>query len=357
MAKTAGSTRSDVKMSEYTPKERFQIAIKGEKADRPPVCGMTTAGTTELMDYTGAAWPEVHVDAKLMAKLGLGMYPFVGLESIRIPYCLTYEVEALGGTVDLGKKNSTPMVKGSPFHGNPDPDFETMDVKEMLNKPRNKVILEAAEIINKDPLSKELPTLLGVTGPFTIAGHLAGTESLILWTITEPDVTKKFTKYASEYERMWLEYVESHVGFDSIQMSEPTASYDMISPEMFQEFAAPNLRWVYEPLKETKKVLHICGNMLPMLDEMISSNADGLSLEEKTDPYKAVEKNAGRCALIGNVGVVNPLLQGTPEQVKHDAIRSADAGFSIISAGCGLSALIKKENLAAMVEAIKAYRY
>lgn len=343
-------------MTEITPKERFNYAIRCEKADRPPVCGMTTAGTTELMDFTGAPWPDVHTNAKLMAKLGLGMYGFAGLESIRIPYCLTYEVEALGGNIDLGKKNSTPMVKGGPYQGNPDPGFETMDVKEMLSKPRNQVILEAMDIINRDPLSKELPTILGVTGPFTIAGHLAGAESLVLWTLTEPDVAKMFARHAAEYERMWLEYIEG-LGFDTIQMSEPTASYDMISPEMFDEFAAPNLRWVYEPLKSTRKILHICGDMLPMIENMISSNADGLSLEEKTNPYKVVEAVGGRAALIGNVGVVSPLLQGTPDAVRAAATESAKAGFNIISAGCGLSALIKKENLVAMVEAAKAYRY
>ena len=332
------------------------LAMKCERADRPPVCGMTTAGTTELMDYTGAAWPEVHVNAKLMAKLGLGMYPFAGLESIRIPYCLTYEVEALGGSVDLGKKNSTPMVKGSPYKDNPDPDFVMPDVKEMLEKPRNKVILEAMEIIKKDPLSKELPTILGVTGPFTIAGHLAGTESLILWTLTEPDVAKKFTEFTSDYSRQWLQYIDDK-GFDTIQMSEPTASWDMISPEMFDEFAAPNLHKVYKPMKETQKILHICGNMLPMLENMIGAGADGLSIEEKTDPYEAVKINNNRCCLIGNVGVVNPLLQGTPEDVRQAALRSCDAGFNIISAGCGLSALIKKENLVAMVEAAKSFRY
>jgi uroporphyrinogen-III decarboxylase len=54
------------------------------------------------------------------------------------------------------------------------------------------------------------------------------------------------------------------------------------------------------------------------------------------------------------VGVVKPLLQGTPEEVRQAALRSVDAGFNIISAGCGLSALIKKENLQAMVDAVKS---
>lgn len=352
--KDGGGTQEKQQMSEITPRERFFKAMNHEEVDRPPVAGMTTTATVELMDHVGAAWPEAHTDARKMATIALGAYPFLGLESVRVPYCLTYEAEALGCTIFMGKKNSTPMVKANPYKDDHDAVLELMSPEEMLKLPRNKVILDAADIIIKERKA-DLPTVLGVTGPFTIAGHLVGAENLMLWTITEPDLTFKFANYAADYEKMWLEHVET-IGIDCIQMSEPTASWDMISPEMFEEFALPNLQRAYKPLRKTKKVLHICGNMLPMLEQMIESQADGLSVEEKTDSYKAVEECNKRAALIGNVGVVKPLLQGTPDDVRAAAIHSADAGFDIISAGCGMSALIAKENVRAMVDAIVNYK-
>ncbi|MDD2532980.1 MAG: uroporphyrinogen decarboxylase family protein, partial [Candidatus Methanomethylophilaceae archaeon] len=100
----------------------------------------------------------------------------------------------------------------------------------------------------------------------------------------------------------------------------------------------------------TMSILHICGNMIPMLDNMINTGCTGCSIEEKTDPYQAVKKADKRSALIGNVGVVRPLLQGTPEDVRVMTEKSIDAGFNVISAGCGLSALIKKENLRMMAD-------
>ncbi len=335
-----------------TPRERVLRSLARKEVDRPAVAGMTTAATTELMDYCGAAWPDVHTDAKLMTKLGLAMYPFVGLESCRIPYCLTYEAEALGCKVDLGKKNSTPMVKSNPLTDRIDEGLELPSRDEIKTLARNKVILDAARAM-KEGAGNELPTILGVTGPFTIAGHLVGTENLMLWILTEPEKAHKIVKFATEYERMWLQEVEK-LHFDFIQMSEPSASYDMINPDWFDEYAGPYVRRAFSGLEDTKKVLHICGNMVPMLEQMVSTGADGLSIEEKSDPYKAVEIVDGRAALIGNIGVVRPLLQGTPEQVKKDVLRSVDAGFDIISAGCGLSALIKKENLQAMVDAVKS---
>jgi len=333
------------------PRERLLRALACKEVDRPPVAGMTTAATTELMDYCGAAWPDVHTDSGLMTKLGLAMYPFVGLESARVPYCLSYEAEALGCKVDLGKKNSTPMVKSNPLADRIDEDLVLPSREEIKTMARNKVILDSARAV-KEGTKGEVATILGVTGPFTIAGHLVGTESLLVWILTDPEKVHKLLKFTSEYERMWLQEVEK-LHMDMIQMSEPSASWDMLNPEMFDEYAGPYVKRAFSGLEDTKKVLHICGNMVPMLEQMIATGADGLSIEEKSDPYKAVEVVNGRAALIGNVGVVRPLLQGTPEEVHKMALRSVDAGFNIISAGCGLSAMIKEENLQAMVDAVK----
>ncbi|NLK26661.1 MAG: MtaA/CmuA family methyltransferase [Euryarchaeota archaeon] len=333
-----------------TPRERLLRALACKDVDRPPVAGMTTTGTTQLMDYAGAAWPEVHTDAAKMTKLALAAYPYLGLESARLPYCLSYEAEALGCKVDLGTKTSTPMVKSNPYINDLDADLILPKPAEIVEIPRNKVILEAAKGMKEN--AGDIPTIVGVTGPFTIAGHLIGTENLLLGVMTEPEVVHKFVKYAADYVREWLKIVDK-LGVDLIQMSEPSASWDMLSAEMFDEYAAPYLRHALGGMENTKKVLHICGNMTEMLDQMISSGADGLSIEEKSDPYKSVKKVDGRASLIGNVGVVHPLLQGTPEDVRKMTLRSVDAGFNIISAGCGLSALIDRENIRAMVETVQ----
>ena len=83
-----------------------------------------------------------------------------------------------------------------------------------------------------------MPVIIGVTGPFTIAGHLVGAENLLMWILTEPEKAHKIVKFAAEYEHMWLQEVEK-LHIESIQMSDPSASHDMLSPEMFDEFAGP----------------------------------------------------------------------------------------------------------------------
>jgi [methyl-Co(III) methanol-specific corrinoid protein]:coenzyme M methyltransferase len=333
-----------------TMRERMLRALACKDNDRPPVAGMTTAATTQMMDFAGAAWPEVHTDPVKMSKLALAAYPFVGLESARVPYCLSYEAEALGCKVFLGTKNSTPMVKSHPYRDDPDAELVLPKRSEIPELARNGVILEAARLMKAG--AGELPTIVGVTGPFTIAGHLVGTENLLLWVVTDPEKVHKFVKFTAEYEKEWLKIVDT-LGVDLIQMSEPSASWDMLSEDMFREFALPYVREAFSGMENTKKVLHICGNMTEELENMVATGADGLSIEEKSDPYRSVKIVNGRAALVGNVGVVRPLLQGTPEQVREMTLKSVDAGFNIISAGCGLSAMIDKANLKAMVDTVK----
>ncbi|GAI57421.1 unnamed protein product, partial [marine sediment metagenome] len=68
----------------------------------PPTC-VTQVGIVEAMEATGATWPEAHKDPEKMAQLGASLYKLAGVETARIPFCLTVQAEVLGCKVDLGK--------------------------------------------------------------------------------------------------------------------------------------------------------------------------------------------------------------------------------------------------------------
>jgi [methyl-Co(III) methanol-specific corrinoid protein]:coenzyme M methyltransferase len=299
------------------------------------------------MDAVGVHWPEAHTDARMMATVGAAGAKVFGFENARIPFCLTVEAEGFGAVVDLGKVDRTPMVKKHPYDSTSEPVID----KDFVNHGRAKTVIEATKLL-KQQVGKELPIVVGTTGPVTIAGHLVGTESLLLMMITEPETVHKFIKIATEIERTYLKALVA-AGADVIAMSDPSASTDMMSGDMFDEFAKPYIKQVWTGAEGAKKILHICGDTTVLLDHMIDTGADGLSIEEKVDPFKAVELVNNRAALVGNMGVVRPLLQGTPEDCREHALRIKEAGFNIIAPGCGLAARVPKANIEAMVKAIK----
>ena len=127
----------------------------------------------------------------------------------------------------------------------------------------------------------------------------------------------------------------------------------MLAPDMFEEAAGKHVKTALKPKDGKYTVLHICGDTLPILDQMVNTGVTGISIEEKVAPEDAAAKVGGKTVLVGNVGSVRPLFQGTPEEVKEAALRSAKAGFNVISSGCGIAVATPDANMEALVAAIK----
>jgi [methyl-Co(III) methanol-specific corrinoid protein]:coenzyme M methyltransferase len=332
-----------------TPRDRVLDALKGKKHDRPPVAVFTQSATIGQMNKLGVSWPEAHYDVDKMVALGAGQAKVFGFEAVRAPFCLTAEAESLGLTVDKGRQDRTPMLKGHPHAMEDTPAL--MDVAAFLKNGRAAVVQQAIKKM-KAQYGHEYPIIAGNTGPFTLAGHLVGTENLVLYIMVDPPLVHNWVKAANHICKGYSQAL-ADAGADVVQMSEPSASTDLLSPDMFDEYAGAYLKDSLAPVKGATGCLHICGNTTDILNNMINTGCKALSIEEKVVPEEAVKIVNHRAALIGNVGVVNPLLQGTPADCLAHGKRCATAGFDVVSPGCGLSALIKDENLAALVKAVK----
>jgi [methyl-Co(III) methanol-specific corrinoid protein]:coenzyme M methyltransferase len=335
-------------MASMTPKERVLGALEMKKLDRPPVVVFTQSVTVDQMDAVKTYWPEAHTDAHKMATLALAGPKVMGWESARLPFCLTVEAEIGGCVVDLGKMDRTPMVKKHVYEATDEPHIP----KDVSGMGRAKTVIEATKLAKK-MAGDEYPVIVGTTGPFTIAGHLVSTENLLLWIVTDPDSVVKFVKAAAELEKNYIRAI-AQAGADVIVMSDPSASTDMLSGEMFDDYAAPHIKTAFSEAGKAKTCLHICGDTTILLEHMMKTGVDSLSIEEKVQPEKAVEIVNGRCALVGNIGVVRPLLQGTPQETADMARRVAKSGFNLVAPGCGLAARVPKANLEAMVKAVKS---
>ena len=197
--------------------------------------------------------------------------------------------------------------------------------------------------------------MAGVTGPMTIAGHMVSVERLILGTMLMPEWVKSVVKSIVPICKAYSQTL-SDVGADVIQMSEGLASPDMILPDNFMEFSGDFLKDCLVSVKGAFSSLHICGDTTHILEKMASLGVDALSIEEKVNPAYAVNVVKRRAALVGNIGVVSPLMQGTPKDCVVAAEKTMSAGFDIIASGCGLSYGVSNENLEAVTSAVKGRR-
>jgi len=336
-------------------RDRVLAAINQEELDRPPVAVFTTCDTIGMMKASGASWPEAHSDPKKMATLGCAQADYFGLESVRAGFCLTEEAEALGCPIDMGTDHSSPMLKGHRNRYDPikkvydEPD-DLPDIDTFLKTKRVKTTIDAMGIMKKTH-GEDYVVVGGNTGPFTLTGHLLNTENLVYSVWTEPKRAQKWVKAVAPYCRAFGEALLEG-GADIVQMSEPSASTDILAPS---DFPVQSGQFVKHALGDLDgySILHICGDSAPIIPFMYDTGVTGISIEEKVDPDKAVKIANKRGALVGNVGCSFPLYKGKPEDVIAAAKRSRDAGFNVISAGCGVPIGTPDDNIRALVKAIK----
>ncbi|ADE36975.1 methyltransferase MtaA/CmuA family [Methanohalophilus mahii DSM 5219] len=277
-------------------KERLLNTLKGKPVDRVPVISITQTGIIELMDATGASWPEAHSDPEKMAELAFAAYDLTRLEAVRYPYCSTVLAEAMGCKVNLGSKFIQPHVISHPFSEDTD-NIEAP--KNLVEKARIPAVLKATGLL-KEKVGENVPIIAGIEGPLTLFSHLTGVDSYIKWSTLNPDYATQCLNIATT---ACIEYANELIkhGADVICVSEGNVCSDLLNSDMFEFFVKPQYHRFCENTTGIK-IVHMCGNANPMLDSLAECGFQGISIEEKVKDFQAIKKMVGnKSCLIGNI--------------------------------------------------------
>lgn len=333
-------------MSEFTLKTRLLAALEGKPVDKVPVCSVTQTGIVELMDVVGAAWPEAHTNPELMAKLAIANYELSGLEAVRLPYCLTVLVEAMGCEVNMGTKNRQPSVIAHPYPKSLD---DAAIPADLLQKGRIPAVLEAIKIV-REKVGPDVPIIGGMEGPVTVASDLVSVKSFMKWSIKKTDLFEQALDLATEAA---IAYANAMVeaGADIIAIADPVASPDLMSPDTFRQFLQSRLQ-KFSASVNSVTVLHICGKVNAILSDMADCGFEGLSVEEKIGTAKEGKDIIGnRARLVGNVSSPFTLLPGPIDKIKAEAKTALEGGIDVLAPGCGIAPMTPLEHIKAMVAA------
>lgn len=296
------------------------------------------------MEAVSAFWPSAHYHSEEMARLAVAGAQSIGFDAVRVPFCQTVEAEALGCTLLEGTATSPPSIRTHPLRIGEDLPIPA----DFLERGRIPVVLRAIHHL-KDLVGQEFAIIGGIIGPFSLVGHLLGVEELMVASMTEPEALHPLLERAVE---IGIQYAQAMIaqGADVICIEDMEASPDLINPKTYQELVLDFERRLIAHIP-APTILHICGNATAILEGMIASGADGISIEAKTDLKKAKDLCQGRVSLIGPLDPVKLLLNGTPEEVYQESLRALSAGVDILAPGCGIAPLTPSANLKAMVQA------
>jgi [methyl-Co(III) methanol-specific corrinoid protein]:coenzyme M methyltransferase len=330
-------------------RERVMSVINHQKPDRMPCFSANSTVTYEQMEKVQAFWPEGHEKGETMAKQALAAYTVLGFDAVRIPFCQTFEAEALGCKVKSGGTEGIPGIEHPPIYKIDDtPDYPS----DFLSRGRIPELIKAVSILKKE-VGNDAIIVGGIIGPFTIAGSLLDAVPLLRATFKVPDKIRPFLE-VGEKASAALAKAMIDAGADIIAVEDMTASPDLIAPKTYRDLELEYQTRVFETIS-VPKILHICGNVDPIVEWMGQTGAEILSLEPKADAALARRKCGPDIILMGGVDTATTLFMKDVETVKAGAEESIASGIQILAPGCAVAPGTPLENLLAMVEVAKQH--
>ncbi len=332
-------------------RRRVLTALLGGGSDDLPVTSVAGCAGTVCVDMQkaiGVYWPEALKDSGKMAELAIASCRLTGLECVRVPFDFVVEPEAMGcGIRWYDTVEGVPAVTTRPYEKQEDlarPDA-------LLELGRIPTVLRTIETIRRR-VGDSLPISSLAIGPFTLAGELLGTERLLVGLVKDIERVKRFVDCCVD---IVIEYANAQyrAGSDIVQVAEPMASVNVISPMRFKEIVKPALIKIGDALGGIR-VLHICGRTDLILPDMVETGFDGFSIENAAKAAELRPK-IGDARILGSVPS-NILAFGSPEDVMAESEKSISAGVALLEPACGISPQTPMENIITMVKAAKASR-
>lgn len=333
-----------------TPKARLLNVLCRQAVDRPPVIctgGMMNAAIIEIMNSKGHTLPEAHINSNNMAQLAADIHQFTGFENIGIPFCMTVEAEILGSAVSYGTLSCEPKVIQERFRELAEVVPE--DITHILTQGRVQVVLDAIrEVSTAYP---EIPVVGNICGPVSLAASLVDPMAMLKGLRRDKASAHRVFDYVSALlGRLACLMVEN--GASVISIGDPTATGEILGPELFEEYAVHYINQIIEAVhaSETKVIVHICGNMNRVRQLLPAIHADAVSVDALIDLRK-LKDDFPQMTVMGNVSTY--LLQkGPADKIRVTAQRLVEQGVDIISPACGLSTSTSIEMIQAMTKAV-----
>lgn len=332
-------------------KGRLLSILAGKRTDRSACIvpgGMMNMTTTAMAHAAGVTFPEAHTDSRQMARLARAAHDLGGIENYGVPFCMTVEAEGMGATVDLGDETCEPHVVKGAIRGVGDlSGLHRVDV----TAGRAHTTLEAIRILRG--LDDGVPVVGNLVGAVSVAGTVLDMELLLREMYRHRRESHEFVEFVAQNLIVYGRAMVA-AGADVICIAEPSGTGEILGPRLFGEFTVRYLNEVVAAIDAPATIVHICGHLNRVLDEVADITCDAFSFDATIAVRRVRERMPGR-VLMGNVSTF-ALKDAQPQKVASMANVALRSGVDIVAPACGISMSTPTENLRAMADAVRGWR-
>ena len=198
-------------------------------------------------------------------------------------------------------------------------------------------------------------------GPFTVASHIFTVTQLLMLMMIDPEASDILLRKTTDCVKLWLEaQLEAAGTAKAIMVLDDVCGF--FSPEDFQTMCMPYMKEIFSAFPEMKHFFHndyTSDCCYPHLEEM---GVDVFNFTHQVGIADARRKVGKKPVLMGNVPPM--LLLGDDPKAVYDATAAmikdyvAENGSHhglLVSTGGGLPMGAKKENIDALISAVKDF--
>lgn len=339
---------------EMTPKERMDAFSRGLEIDRL-IC-IPDMGAT-MAPFIGITTKDYYHSARLMADLEIALFKKLRHDSVGISTSLRGVAEAMGAKVCYPDYAISYLLE--PAIKSID-EIESLKIVNPLKDGKLPILLEALKL-TKDALINDVDVSASMSGPFSVAASVVGTENLLKWMIKYPKKVHTLMEIVSESNNRYIEEV-AKLGI-SISFADPVSSTSLISPKQFREFSLPALQKNINKIKEktgSYPGIHICGKSRDIWEDVVNTGISNFSIDNIEDIEEAKNVMGDKVVITGNVPPVDVIYAGTKEDIFKSVKQCIRKGYNsqkgyILSTGCQIPMHTPMKNIEAFMDAGKLY--
>ncbi len=337
-----------------TPKERMDAFSRGLEIDRL-IC-IPDMGAT-MAPFIGITTKDYYHSSRLMADLEIALFKKLRHDSVGISTSLRGVAEAMGAKVCYPDYAISYLLE--PAIKSID-EIESLKIANPLKDGKLPILLEALKL-TKDELINDVDVSASMSGPFSVAASVVGTENLLKWMIKYPKKVHTLMEIVSESNNRYIEEV-AKLGI-SISFADPVSSTSLISPKQFREFSLPALQKNINKIKEktgSSPGIHICGKSRDIWEDVVNTGISNFSIDNIEDIEEAKNVMGNKVVITGNVPPVDVMYAGTKEDIFKSVKQCIRKGYNsekgyILSTGCQIPMHTPIENIEAFMDAGKLY--
>ena len=331
-------------------------ALKHEPVDAIPWVPFAGVHAGKLLGYSAN---EVLTDGDKLFEALLAVNRTYGPDGQPVVFDLQVEAEILGCDL-LWAEKAPPMVAAHPLAT----DMVVPSHLPEATDGRLPMILDVMRRMKAEV--GEATALYGlVTGVFTLASHLRGTE-IFMDMFDQPEFLRDLIAYSvAVAKRMAEMYIDA--GMDVIAIVDPLVS--QISPRHFNKLLLESYTEVFDFIREKGAFssFFVCGDATKNIDVMCQTGPDSISIDENIDLAGAKEiTDRYNITIGGNIPLTTHMLLGSqPDNMKFvvdllaKVTPTTDSGVLgvpqnyILAPGCDMPYDVPVENVVGVVQAVR----